>query len=282
VDEFEDVTLIEDSGPTAECYRLAVEASQSEAEIRENVGYRLLRDVCSRRNDSQAFYGKWRRLTIERPVLTVDEIWKFPSLIDARLKDLIDTFYQEVPEPLAIDGRLPICTFSGTILRRIQRAGKGWETECRDPGARRSAKRGDCEWMKYRPGVWQLRRPFRIFWCLPGKTELALEKRFKIGGWQCELWPNFDEVDLVAEKAGQKQKLAVDVKDYSSPVTLARTFTGFGDFELSHRCIVVVPDHVAKVVPGFQRRFREKRASLQKAPIELLTISDLTKGLHLS
>jgi hypothetical protein len=279
-DELEDAILVDDAGPTADCYRLAAESN--ETEITENAGYRLVREVCSGRSDAQTFYVAWRRLTIERPVLTIDEIWKSPSLFDGRLKDLIDTFYQEVPATLAIDGRLPICRVSGTILRQLQRASKGWGTEGRDPEARRCARAGECEWIKYHPGLWQLRRPFRMFWCLPGKAELMLEKSFEASGWRCELWPNFDEVDLVAEFPRQKRKLAIDVKDYLSPLMLARRFDGFSGFERTHRCIVAVPDYVVKLTAGYERLFRERRASLRQPRIELRTFSDLAKEFGLS
>ena len=101
-----------------------------------------------------------------------------------RIDEMVEAFYGKVPEALAVNGSLPICTVSGTILRR---EGQAFHTESRDPEAIRRAREGKRESVKYRSGMLYLRRAFRSFWCLPGLAELEIERRLSAMGWSTSL-----------------------------------------------------------------------------------------------
>jgi hypothetical protein len=178
---------------------------------------------------------------------------------------------------MVVEGVIPTCTVSGTILRR---EAFGFHTECRDPDAIRRAKSGERRPVKWRPGAIHLRRPFRLYWCLPGLTELQLASRLRAAGWTCELWPGLDRIDIEAISPDHSRRIAIDVKDYLSPENLAARFNGFKEYASNHECYLVVPDYMPAVSAGFERRFEAVRAARAKAPIELRTMSDLLDKLE--
>ncbi len=196
-----------------------------------------------------------------------------------RLDEIVDAFYQPVPEAMAANGLLPTCTVTGTVLRR---EGTGFHTESRDPEAVRHARAGVRRDVRWRPGTMQLRRPFRHFWCLPGKTELAFADRLAAAGWTCTLWPDLDRVDLVALSPDGKRRIAVDVKDYLSPGNLAKQFGGFKEYASGHDCYLVVPDYMPEVSRGYVRRFEAIRAAHARAKVALRTTSELLAELGAS
>lgn len=278
--QFTAARLIEAGEITPACADLAMPGADPEAELIENSGYKLLRGVCMDRRDGQEVYVAVRRTIIENPVLSN---WTAVMLTDPllatvdRIDQIIDAFYHRIPEALLVDGSLPICAVSGTILRRES---SGFHTECRAPEAIRRAKAGDIRRLKWRVGAMHLRRPFRTYWCLPGKTELELEKALSKAGWTCSLWPDLDRVDLTATSADGNRRIAVDVKDYLSPEHLAARFPGFREFGEAHECFVVVPDYMPDVSRGYRRRFEAVRTSYAKTPVELRTASELVAELE--
>lgn len=276
--EYTAARLIEDGEVSPACIDLALPGKDPEAELTENEGFRLLRSVCHDRSDGDAVYAAFRRVVIERPVLSslTSAILTHPVLSTVeRIDEIVEAFYQRVPEAMAIEGVLPTCLVSGTILRR---QGNGFHTESRDPDAVRLAKAGESGSVRWRPGTMQLRRPFRLYWCLPGKTELDLAGRLETAGWACTLWPNLDRVDLAAV-AADGRRIAVDVKDYLSPENLAVRFQGFKEYASDHTCFLVVPDYLPEVSRGYVRRFEAVRAAYAKGRIELRTVGALLSEL---
>ncbi|PWC76377.1 HU-CCDC81 and SPOR domain-containing protein [Azospirillum sp. TSH64] len=280
--EFAAAKLIDGGEITTECVALAQPGKNPETELEENLGYKLLLGLCRDRRDGQQVYVAWRRAVVENPVLPS---WTTTLLSDPvlatveRIDEVVDAFYQRVPEAMAISGMLPICTVSGTILRQD---GRAFHTESRDPEARRRARAGKHATMRFRPGMLYLRRPFRTFWCLPGKAELVLHTKLTKAGWMSSLWPDLDRVDLVAMSPGGQTRIAVDVKDYVSPENLASRFEGFKGFAETHRCYVAIPDHIPEITLNFEARFEAIRASRAKANVRLRTISDLLDELEIA
>src|SRR6266851_1605377 len=186
-----------------------------EAELRENAGYERLIKICFNRSDGPEFYRNGRRLVIEKPVIqSVARILNdYPVLMDRDARDLLGHFYQPVPESMAALGSLRICKMSGTLLRPMDRGGKRHETDCRDPAALNQALSGNYDTIEFSNEVRQLARPFRIFWCLPGRAELEVERKLRKAGWSCVLWPELDRVGIVAQSPDRQRKIAIDVKD---------------------------------------------------------------------
>jgi hypothetical protein len=264
---------------STECLRLAVPGGDPERELEENRGFEMLIGLCRDRGDGEDIYRAWRRTVIAQPLLTN---WSATILTDPylagveRIDEIIEAFFDRAPESLALHGELPICTVSGTVLRRD---GRGFHTECRDPEAIRRARAGTHDTVRYRPGMLYLKRAFRTFWLLPGLTELDLATRLAARGWATTLWPQLDRVDLIAVSSDGQRRVAIDVKDYFSPARLAARFAGFKAYEADHACYLVIPDYLLASEPRFAARFEAMRASSGKTPVALRTASDLIEEL---
>lgn len=279
-DEYFAARLIEDGEITTECRKLALPGGDPEREIEEHTGYEMLMDTCRDRVDGDDLYRAWRRTVIENPVLANWSATVRTNMLLAnteRIDELFDAFYERLPETLAVNGALPICTASGTIMRRAR---QGFHTEYRDPEAIRKARAGKYDRVKFRSGMRYLKRAFRRFWCLPGLAELELERRLNALGWSTTLWPRLDRVDLVATSPDESRRIAVDVKDYLSASRLAVQFAGFKEYERSHECFLVVPDHVLQVDERFTERFEAIRAANAKAAVVLRSVSGLVEELE--
>jgi|GEM_PF-1819707 len=280
--EFTATALLDDGEITPSCLDLAMPGKDPEAELVENAGYTLIRGICAERRDGQDVYVAFRRAVIENPVLSS---WTATLLTDPvlatidRIDEIVDAFYQPIPEAMVVDGFLPICTVSGTILRKET---SGFHTESRDPDAIRRARSGECKKVKWRPGFKHLRRAFRLYWCLPGKAELELERQLTQADWTCTLWPNLDRVDLSAVSPNHARRIAADVKDYLSPEHLAARFAGFKEYAHDYDCFVVVPDYMPEISRGYERRFEAARASYSKGSVTLRTVSGLLGDLEIS
>lgn len=273
-DLYSSASLLFNGELTAECRALASPSGDPETELTENAGYLKLLALCGERDDGEIIYRTWRRCVIEHPTL---ENWSrlllsAPEFAEINsLDELVEAFYEPLPESFAIEGRVPVCRTTGTVLRR---RGLGFHTECRDREAIKLAFQGECDWISFRPGMLTLRRPFRIFWCLPGRSELELERRLIEAGWRVELWPRLDRVDIVA-RSSDGRRIAIDVKDYLSPVRLAARFKGLREYEEDHMCFLVIPDYVARQERAFEQKFDAFRASFARAQVHLRTVSDL-------
>jgi hypothetical protein len=234
----------------------------------------MLLGLCHDRTDGEDLYRTWRRTVIENVVMAS---WSGTVLMDPllatleRSDEIVEAFYDRIPESFAINGQLPICTVSRTILRRD---GRVFHTECRQPEAVRRAREGVHDTIRYRPGMLYLKRAFRTFWALPGLAELELERRLAAQGWATTLWPALDRVDLVATSEDGR-RLAIDVKDYISPARLATRFQGFKSYEADHECLLVIPDYLTEADPHFEARFEALRAANGRPAVSLTTVSDL-------
>lgn len=277
--EYLAVRLVESGEASTMCRALALPDRDPEREIDENLGYEMLVGLCRDRVDGADLYRAWRRTVVENAVLSS---WSSTILMDPllatieRSDEIVEAFYDRIPESFAINGQLPICTVSRTILRRD---GRAFHTECRQPEAIRRAREGVHDTIKYRPGMLYLKRAFRTFWSMPGIAELELERRLTALGWNTTLWPSLDLVDLVATSPDGSRRLAIDVKDYISPARLAARFKGFKSFEVDHQCILVIPDYLTETDPQFEARFEALRAANGRPAVQLSTVSDLTNAL---
>lgn len=277
--DYTDAVLLETGEITSACADLAAAGKDSETELVERSGFGLLKKICLDRPDGQAIYVAFRRAVIDHPILTN---WAVTVLADPVLasvdgiEDVVEAFYQRLPEALTVNGEIPVCKISGTVLRRQR---NGFHTECRDPEAVRLAKAGDHDTIAWSPRAKQLRRAFRMYWCLPGLSEIILFERLKSAGWVCSLWPKLDRVDLAATSPDGQRRIAIDVKDYLSPSTLAVRFDGFKDFEPDHNCYLVIPDYLTDLSPGYARAFKTVRKSYTKTKVLLRTVSGLLTEL---
>jgi hypothetical protein len=276
--------LLDGQQTTATCRELAAEVDghSPEDELIETRGFSDFHTACASQRDGQASYTLWRRFVVECPVneglgrvlVSIPELGNVVGVEQA-----FQTFYEPLPVAYAgEDGMVPICKVSGTVLRRGQ-GSVAYETESREPEAVRLARAGECDLRPWAQNLRMLKRPFRSFWCLPGRSEVALMDRLRKQGWSVEPWPNLDRVDLVATSPDGDRSIAVDVKDFTSPTLLAARFDGFKGYERTHECYLVVPDSRLAADRTYASIFANLRTSLGKKAVALRSVSRLVAEL---
>jgi hypothetical protein len=279
-DSFYAATLLENNEVTRDCLAIADMAKLDS----EHVLYQTLRECCDGMDEvaAQSLYVQWRRTVVEQPVaqghmhiLTRDPI--FFANIDAAQR-LIDTFYTRLLPIHAVEGKIHLCPLSGTRLRRV---GNSWMTELRDPAAQQYLDIHGPMTMEYTPDALEVKRPARLYWTLPGWHELKLAKDAKAMGWEVELWPNLDAIDLSIRKRGNKNRYAVDVKDYLSPLNLARSFQRFNGYK-SHTRLIVIPDYLERLSPDYRKHFSRWRSAEGKLSVEIALMSNFIDDLRTS
>lgn len=265
----EDRLLIEQF-PTEVCQDLACAVSDVEAELNERHFMDRVFTICKDAKNPQA-YTDFRRLLIERPVMTALELLQcrdsYPSL--EILWELLDAAYEEAPLDYMLRGTFSCCPICGNLRQPdIHRSQFLCEDErCRqDASSRRLASKGRT--LQARDRIYWLRRDLRRFVMMPGRAELRLERRLlalKVPGLKIEMWPGFDRYDLHIELPTQKN-FAVDVKDWAKPYLLAQSVKGIPcppDCEAYY----VFPQERKRAQPDYVRAFTNTCNSLGKITI---------------
>lgn len=140
----------------------------------ETRGFKNFRAACASHKEGQISYAIWRRFVVEHPLVRSwgEAMVETPTLAAVTgLEDAFRAFYEPLPRAFAFAGRVSVCQVSATVLRRD---GAGYQTDSRDLKAVRLARAGLCDFVEWSPSLRVLRRPFRTFWCLPGKAEVSL------------------------------------------------------------------------------------------------------------
>lgn len=275
-DEYYASRLMEDMEVTRDCLSLAVKLRKDP----EHELYKLLMYCCEEAGAAaQDLYVAWRRTVIELPVASgytavVMRETVFMQHLDL-VQRLINAFYVRLSSVHAISGKVHLCPSTGIRLRRIS---DKWVTEMRDQAAQHRLDREGARLLEYTPDVLELKRSARLFWALPGWHELQLRAAALELGWDVELWPKLDIVDLLLRKKSSARRYAIDLKDHLSAQSLARSFEHFKGFK-SHIRLIVVPDYLEDLNPDYRKIFMRARASLAKHTVEILTVSGLLKLL---
>ncbi|HEX6706079.1 MAG TPA: hypothetical protein VF169_15060 [Albitalea sp.] len=275
-DEYYASRLLEDMEVTRDCLSLAARLRQDA----EHELFKVLMRCCEEAGVAgQELYTAWRRTVIEVPVaggytqlLARERI--FMQHLDLAQR-LINEFYVRLPSVHATSGKVHLCPSTNTRLRKI---GGRWTTEMRDEAAQRRLQREGPRLLDYTPDVLELRRSARLFWALPGWHELQLRDAAVNLGWDVELWPKFDTVDLVLRRAGSAKRYAIDLKDHLSAQGLARSFERFKGYK-THIRLIVVPDYLEHLNPEYRKTFMRARASFAKEKVEIVAVSGLLKLL---
>jgi hypothetical protein len=275
-DEFYAARLLENFEITRDCLALAERGQQDS----EHAFYQTVMDCCEELGSAgQELYEAWRRTVVEVPIASgyTQLLGRHPIFMRqiGVAQRLIDTFYVRMPPIHAEAGKVLLCPSTGTRLRRV---GGKLIAELRDDSAQRTLDLLGPRAIDYTPDVLELRRPARLFWSLPGWHELKLMESAKQLGWEVDLWPKLDTVDLVIRKKGSARRFAIDVKDHISAQGLARSFKRFKDYK-THLRFVVIPDYLKVLNPDYVKIFTRARASLGKEKVDLITVSELLKLL---
>lgn len=219
----EDVFLLEDDLPTSWCEEWACAASDVEDEVTENGVIEAALRLCEALNSPQ-LYVDFRRLLIERPVLTQFELLHQQRRLKGLENVLVDA-YELAPSTSRHAGRFIACKRCGSLLVLNLVGDLCCEDSlCRAEG---SVQRGK-DWDE---NVLQLKRGLRRFVTRPGRAELRLFKALKKRGYVVELWPDFDLYDL--KVVVDDEIWAIDVKDWADPFLLAYSLNEKGPFRPS-------------------------------------------------
>lgn len=244
--------------------------------------YSFLMNICKELGDRGAdYYSAWRKVVIENPVAEshTDLLTKSTPILltyASSTKELINKFYDLLPAWYAEDGKIPCCPTTQAQLRKTR---AGYSTEFRDPLATKALAEKGPVWREYTPSFLELKRPLRFFWCYPGYHELALGNQLKELGWDVEMWPDYDAVDLLVQKKWHGERFAIDVKDYISPISLARNFKGFQRYP-NHKKLILVPDYLYKQMPHYREIFNRARKSALAESVQLMSFSDFIVKLE--
>ncbi|MCK2245277.1 MULTISPECIES: hypothetical protein [unclassified Crossiella] len=265
--------LLHKTGKTA----AVVSDREFQSELDQETVFTLLRKY-----GEQAVYEAGRRDLIRSPAGSVHE------LADLRLPPLVADFYREIPYDSAYRGwwfACPICRWPMRITVRRNAgttvgAARCWHAPHAEMGASylfglptsagapqllpepAPPRPGGREAVLYpdlgevppalpAEGHRSLTRGIWRYTTIPGLPELALHDQLAARGLEVSLWPGLDAFDLLVEvgsKRGRKTSFKVDIKDYTSAMTLAELIhaqegdRGGADW-------LVLPDYHGRHVP---------------------------------
>ncbi|HVB22598.1 MAG TPA: hypothetical protein VNG51_11675 [Ktedonobacteraceae bacterium] len=244
--------------PTEICDNLACATSDVEAELSEKRFMERVFSICRDDNNPQA-YTDFRRLLIEKPVLTALELLQcrdtYPNL--EILENLLEEAYQEAPLHYMVQGTFSCCPNCGNLLQRSLTRN---EFLCEDERCRATAYSRKFinreRILQARDRIYWLRRDLRRFVMMPGRAELRLEKRLLAmdeKNIKVEMWPNFDRYDLRITLP--KKVLAIDVKDWASPFLLAYKVKGIPGSNEWDQAYYVFPQERKTTQPDYVSAF---------------------------
>jgi pPIWI_RE three-gene island domain Y/REase associating with pPIWI_RE len=256
--------LLDGPQPTAFCQEWAVDSRDVESEVIER---RLLHGVIAtcRQAGDQDGYVAFRRLLIEKPVLTTLQLHvecARPEL--SRLAEEVRKVYAPAPLEYAESHAVVCCATCGNLLLRSP----GGMLHCGDDRCARETTTVGRRISLAEDPLW-LELPFRTFVTAPGRAELWLAKRLERLGVSVELWPEFDAYDLrVGFPDGEAW--AVDVKDWASPVALARHLDRVAELVPTsppwQRAFFVFPQDRLRRRPDYVRAFVNASRALARSP----------------
>jgi pPIWI_RE three-gene island domain Y/REase associating with pPIWI_RE len=240
--------------PTQLCYEWAVATRDTGTELYERHLMLGALDRC-RGADAPESYTAFRRLLIERPVLTRGELALLHGNPDfSPVIDLVAEAYRSAPGGLARDGAFVSCSRCRCLLTPV--GTDGWWCEqdrCRaeGPAAPGGAHRAESQ-------VMYLARPLRMFVTGPGRAEIELEQALSALGLRVEMWPGYDAYDLRIHLPGGTV-WAVDVKDRASPALLGRDARSLPAKPPYDAGFLVVPRYRFQDRPDYQVVFSHHR-----------------------
>lgn len=219
--ELGDEVFLEDGVPTREAREWALVARNAEA---ERIERRVIAKVkgAARSAGRQDVYVAFRRLVIDEPVLSVLEFNR--RLLDPVLSLVAAAIHESYtaagPEFLRSDVAIA-CDDCGHLLR--------WEgdtAQCRNDRCSRTGPPKEGTRFDASESVMHLHEGIRVSVSAPGVAEMRLWRKFtgpkyRAAGLAVHLWPAFDAYDL-GLVFPDRTVWAIDVKDWASPVRLAR------------------------------------------------------------
>lgn len=253
--------------PTQLCHEWWIRARDAgAAQFDRDVIHTAMR-LC-REASSPESYTAFRRLLVERPVLTGVERFEVDTdMFLAPVQELVDQCYAPAPVSYERKGSYTTCGRCLTLLTPIP--DDDWWCE-RDRCRRRGLPpQGRVFAADEAVGLMQLRRPLRQFVTSPGRAEVELEARLLALGVSVRLWPGFDAYDLhVTFPDGHVW--AIDVKDWKHPGLLGRAAKPVPPEPPYHEACWVVPQEQVDAHRDYLDTYRRNRPAAAEG-LPLLT-----------
>lgn len=266
----EDTPLIhaEEGIPTPECQDLAQGFTGATANLEEQIFNRFKEELDRLSKDSAAAcYTQVREFVVRHPVCETVDLRRAGEELPVQVWLILQRdFYEPVPESWRSGDGVPICAHCGNAMRRGD-AG----LVCRTAACAFTLR---TEQARSVPSsdLWRVRRGIKQYWVEPGFDEVRLYDKMRQAGFEAELYPHRDRVDIASREIG------MDLKAYKSPETLARHFrSSVGGLSFYRHKWVVIPDWIASITPSYIERVRR---GADRAELQFLTASDALARLH--
>lgn len=260
--------------PTELCLEWALRTRDSAGSQYDRSVIHTAMRLC-RQADEPESYTAFRRLLVEKPVLTQND--RFHCATDLRLEPvrmLIDQIYEPVPDGYLRRGVCTPCRRCLTLLTPLTDGGWWCERDsCRRQGPPVPGPALDVRETR-RPC--HLPRPLRQFVTGPGRSELDLEANLRQLNLQIEMWPGYDAYD-VRITFPDGHVWAVDVKDWANPALLGRAARPVPPEPAYDEAFWVVPRHRVEARPSYQAVYQRHRPSGTHGP-RLLTDLELLES----
>ena len=240
-----------------------VSENYSAGEVEQKV-VKTAKDYLSRKTNGQTLYVKFRSTLIESPILSFQNAQKAIMPTGLALQDV----YEPLPANtiLSKENLCFPCPNCGWPMKLDKETVQCSNQQCIELGAKFRLENHEL-----RPlgslcppkalsnnNLWRVKRGIWRYTLLPGLTELRLKAELeKLQSIKVELWPFMDRYDLQITYGDKKNPLSyqqwhVDVKDWSSPVGLAKRLK---DEMHDEHIIFVVPDDKSNQVKYLKEYF---------------------------
>jgi hypothetical protein len=207
------------------------------------------------------YYSQMREFVVRHPVCSPETLRQGGAELPAQLWQLLQSFYEPVPESWQVGDQVVICGHCGNAMK----PGKAGLV-CRTQACAASntpnpdGKARSTELMRVSRGI-------RLYWIEPGVDEIALFDRLKAMGQSPILYPFRDRVDISVVNIG------MDLKAYSSPETLGRKLKrGIGGLSYYADKWLVIPDWLQDSSPTYLNRLR---TVMDNPDVHCLTCSEV-------
>jgi len=258
--------------PTDACREWHLPYPDPLAELHENETMLAALSRC-READDPDVYVAFRRVLVERPVLTAAELDELLGDVDLfLLADLLPAIYRPATAAhRGRDGAYATCDGCGCLLYPSLR---GWACELDRCRGDANAQVRQTLAASRRPH--QLTAPIRAFVTGPGLVEIELERTLSELGLRVQMWPMLDAYDLRVTFPGGVV-WGIDAKDRADARLLGRTLKAPARQPPWNEFFLVVPDHRVRARLNYRERFRRACRPEVAAELSLLTVTEITR-----
>lgn len=198
-------------------------------------------------------YRSIRLFLITKPVVGLNDLLTFgTTLNDAVLLKSLQNCYEDITEDVGMYRKCPRCGWTLEMRNHQWRCGD--EDICGQLESRDQELLG---WTNNVP-LFRLKSGVYRYTMLPGLAEVRAYENLLQRGYKVTLFPNVDHFDLEVDMGGNY--INFDMKDFSSPFTLAKFFNEQEEHRLrkyaGKNIFLVIPQHRIERNPSYVQTLR--------------------------